>query len=61
MTVSVNFTVKQRQIIQTAKKQLQQEIDVRAEIKKIMSNGDEAGYIMSKAHEIKMKRHQIYN
>lgn len=61
MTVSVHFPVKQRQIFQTAKKQLQQEIDIRSEIKKIMTNGDDAGYAMSKAHEIKIKRHQIYN
>lgn len=61
MTISVNFTHKQRLVHNVVKKQLQQEIDVRAAIKKIMNSGDEAGYAMSKAHEIKMKRHQIYS
>ena len=49
MTVSVSFNEKQRLVFNTAKKQLQQEIDVRAAIKKIMNSGDEAGYAMSKA------------
>jgi hypothetical protein len=57
MTISVNFTHKQRLVHNVVKKQLQQEIDVRAAIKKIMNSGDKAGYAMSKAHEIKMKRH----